>query len=251
MAENIPSGAEQPHYITDDEVYLNIQTQYDGWIFENHNDDENFQFAHTIAELVSDNFDYLKIAGSGLFSAKELPDSLQPLYTKTWCPYGETRIVMANDLTVRVCKREDHTHVPAFYSGYQELEDQGLTFQQIVDAMLDDPEFHNRVEPGRTIIDKAIIVELHIGQPSQGLEFIVEPDRVGLSIYGKVGETRDLSKYLASKHNGAKELALVSAKLAVLGAKYCLRPNNYTAPNLSVSKLDRKLLGEIGLNPNI
>jgi len=86
MAENIPSGAEQPHYITDDEVYLNIQTQYDGWIFENHNDDENFQFAHTIAELVSDNFDYLKIAGSGLFSAKELPDSLQPLYTKTWCP---------------------------------------------------------------------------------------------------------------------------------------------------------------------
>ena len=100
---------------------------------------------------VSENFDYLKLAGSEVFPADELPDAIQPLYSTIWRPRGESHIVTSKDLKVKVFKREDHEHIPPQIPGFRDMIDQGMTYQQALGAIMSDPEIINHIVPGVTI----------------------------------------------------------------------------------------------------
>jgi hypothetical protein len=243
MPESSPPDPSDHSPITDEELWLTLDAKLNSWDFKQHTESENVRFAHNISSLVSDNFNYLNYAGSEVFSAEELPGTLHPLFSTIWSPGGVSQVVMARDVRVhRVKRREEHTEITPYIPGFDEMIDSGMTFAQIVNKLRSDPNLQGKIVPGTTIVDEAILLVLSRESSSRGFEFTVEPDNISLSIFGSVGETRDLSEFLAHYHSNQSELAKISASLAVLAAKYCLRPHHYETSELKLTELDKKFL---------
>jgi hypothetical protein len=237
-----PQNLSEHAPITDEELYQTLDSKLNSWDFKQHTETENVAFAYSVTSLVSDNFHYLNYAGSGEFSAEELPGTLHPVYSDIWSPDGKSEVFYTPDMKVwRVTRREEHTEIAMHLPGFEEMSE-GKTFNQILEALESDPSLLEKIIPGETIVDEAIIIVLAKGYSGSGLELIVEPGHISLAIYGDLGKTRNLSGFLARYHNNPSELARISASLAVLGAKYCRRPDHYQASGARLTELDKKFL---------
>lgn len=243
MSETNPPDHSDTAPITDEELYQTLDSKLSSWDFREHTPIENVDFGYNIVSLVSDNFPFLNHAGSEEFSAEELPGTLHPLFSQIYSPGGKSEVVYMPNMTVRrVKRREEHTEIEPHIPGFDEMMKSGMTFDEIIETLRSDPDIVNKIVPGETIIDNAIIIILAQGYKSSGLELIVKPDHISLCVYGNVGETRDLSEFLAHYHNNPSELSRISASLAVLAAKYCLRPQHYGTAEIMLTQSDKKFL---------
>ena len=93
--------------------------------------------------------------------------------------------------------------------------------------------------------DMAVVIQLSREFSADGLEFIVDQGNIDIAVYGEAGKTRAMSRFLVKYCSRASELAQISSRLLVLGAKHCQRPLNYDAPYLSLTEEDRRLFGHL------
>lgn len=224
------------------DLFSALQARYENWLFAEHDDSENFAFAHGMAAATLDSFPYLDLAGSGRFTGEETPDSLKPLVSYVSDFQGGT-MLYDQSLAVRLTRRRDNTRIEAELPHLSEMLEDGKTFREIVGAYMLNSELLEGMRPAQVIKDEAIVVRFGDGL-QRGLEFISLPDRIEIGVYGEAGKTRSFSNYLVTYHDKPRVLAETTAGLAVLGAKHCQRMNNPNSPDyyVKLSESSRRFL---------
>lgn len=253
MEKPDPSAHERD--ISDQQVYELLQRRVDEWNFEEHDDEENFAFAHQLTHEISDVFTYLNYGASEEFSAEELPDSIKPIYLTLWSPYDfelkehVTHFCYPRDMVLRLKKREDHEHIPVDLPDLTEMYRQCKTHEELVAYYRANPDIAAKVaEGGEIVVDSAIYIYMHEGYSRNGIRFCVQPDGISIVVFGNQNETDELCNFMMLYHNRPRVLAETAAKLVILAAKHCQRPRSPEYAAYYLSQLDRQALEGLGIS---
>lgn len=203
------------------EVLRRLQHSVEARDFSEHEDADNFHFAHGAAAEIAREFEYQASLplGSVEFNAQELPESIRTLAAATYS--GET--VYSRDTQVRTYFRgEDEIIPPKWPSVEQFLKKENL-LQEVQDALSQNPDLLSDYQPSVRLPDETVIVQIQdtIGPHNRwGLRFHVSSEGIDLAVYGDRGATESATNFFLTYHDKPRVLCETVTKLALLSAEH-------------------------------